>query len=114
MLSFYMDHNVHSAIIQGLRLRQINCLTTFEDGLARSKDPAILHRANQHGRVLFTQDRDFLEIANEWIDAGRQFNGIVYASQLRVTIGRAISDLQLIAEMMTPVEMLNRVIHLPI
>jgi hypothetical protein len=73
-----------------------------------------LQRAGEHRRVVFTQDRDFLEIAREWIAAGRQFNGIVYARQLRVTIGRAISDLQLISEAIEPSEMLNRVIHLPI
>jgi predicted nuclease of predicted toxin-antitoxin system len=114
MLSFYMDHNVHSAITDGLRLREINCLTTFQDGLARSDDQSVLSRATELGRVLFTQDRDFLEIAIEWIEAGRPFSGIIYAKQLRVTVGRAIMDLHLIAEVMTPIEMQGKVIHLPI
>src|SRR4051794_9718613 len=107
MLPFYMDHNVHSAIVEGLRQRNVDCLTAFEDGLARSRDTVVLNRATELGRILFTQDQDFLEIAIEWVGAGRSYSGIVYARQLHVTIGRVISDLLLVAEAMTADEMIN-------
>jgi uncharacterized protein DUF5615 len=57
---FYMDHHVPRAIILGLRLRKVDVLTAFEDGTSELEDPALLDRAGQLGRVLFTRDDDLL------------------------------------------------------
>ena len=53
------------------------------------------------GRVVFTQDDDFLVLADQWNSKGRHFAGIVYAHQLRVTVGQIIAELQLIVEAVT-------------
>jgi hypothetical protein len=63
---------------------------------------------------VFTQDDDFLAIGRAWQLSGREFAGIVYAHQLRVTIGQAIRDLELIARIMSPDEMRNRIEFMPL
>lgn len=113
-LLLYLDHHVHSAIRDGLRTRGIDVLTTVEDGSELWDDERILQRASELGRVVFTQDADFLRIAHEWSDSSRNFGGVVYGHQLHVTIGQAIADLELIAVIMTAHEMRNRVEYLPL
>ena len=64
--------------------------------------------------MLFSQDRDLLRIANEQLDAGRDFNGLVYAHQLSITIGQAIHDLELLAQVLDPQDIRNRIEFLPL
>jgi predicted nuclease of predicted toxin-antitoxin system len=59
-LALYMDEHIHSAITVGLRLRDVDVLTVQEDGLAGTPDPILLDRAMELGRVMFSQDQDFL------------------------------------------------------
>jgi hypothetical protein len=55
-----------------------------------------------------------LALAAAWQQTRREFTGMVYAHQLRITIGGAIHDLALIALLMNPDEMRNRVEFLPV
>ena len=55
MLALYMDHNVPRAITEGLRLRGIDVITAYEDSADDMNDPALLDRATELGRALFTQ-----------------------------------------------------------
>lgn len=64
-LTLYMDHHVPRAITVGLRLRQVDVLTAYEDGMSEAEDPALLDRAGELGRVLFTHDDDLLVEALE-------------------------------------------------
>jgi len=108
-----MDHNVRLAIAKGLRRRGIDVLTAFEDGQAEASDDALLGRAAELGRVVFTQDDDFLALADRWRSAGRRFAGVVYAHQLGATVGQIVADLQLVCESSTVDEMDNSVLFLP-
>ena len=74
----------------------------------------MLERATELGRVLFSQDRDFLILAHRWLQAGRIFSGLVYAHQLNVTIGQAVEDLEVIAQLLLPKEAENQVYFLPL
>ena len=65
MVSLYMDHHVPSAITAGLRKRGVDVLTAEEDGSARLDDDPLLDRATSLGRVLFSQDQDLSEVADE-------------------------------------------------
>ena len=112
--SFYLDHHVPVAIAVGLRQRQIDVLTAQEDGRADWEDDRLLERAFDLGRVVFTQDRDFLVSAADWQRQHRDFAGMVYGHQLRVTIGGAVHDLALIASLISPDDMRNRVEFLPL
>lgn len=109
----YMDQHVPAAITHGLRLRGLDVLTAFEDGSDTLDDEPLLERTTQLGRVLFSQDRDFLVISRQWLQNGREFAGLVYAHQLNISIGQAVQDLELIAQVMEPSEMRNQVVFIP-
>jgi predicted nuclease of predicted toxin-antitoxin system len=54
-LMLYMDEHVPRAVTVALRLRQIDVITVQEDGLTGSRDPQVLDRATELGRILFTR-----------------------------------------------------------
>jgi hypothetical protein len=112
-LRLYMDHHVPSAITLGLRKRGIDVLTAEMDGAADLDDDLLLDRARALGRVLFTQDMDFLILAQQRTQTGRDFAGIAYAHQLGISIGQAIRDLELLAKVLDPEDMKNCVEYLP-
>jgi uncharacterized protein with PIN domain len=113
-VAFYMDHHVPHAITLGLRLRGLDVLTAYEDGRSEQHDVALLDRAAELGRVLFTRDDDLLAEATKRQRTGIPFSGIVYAHQLRVAIGRCVQDLTIIAEAGAPEDLKNGVVFLPL
>ena len=113
-VALFLDHHVHAGITRGLRRRGIDVVTADEDGRATAPDEELLVRATELGRPIFTQDDDFLELADQWLHAGRPFTGVIYAHQLRATIGQVVSDLQLICEVALPTDLCNTVLFLPL
>lgn len=113
-LKLYMDQHVPRAITVGLRLRQVDVLTAFEDQAHIFADPALLDRATSLNRVLFTQDDDLLAEATRRQRDERSFGGVIYAHQMVVSIGQCVQDLALIAELGTETDILNQVIYLPL
>lgn len=114
MLSFYMDHHVPRAITIGLRLRGIDVITAFEDDTGEMIDSELLDRADEMRRVLFTQDDDLLSEAARRHKEGILFHGVIYAHQLRISIGACVNDLELIAKVADPDDLINSVIFLPL
>ena len=47
------------------------------------------------------------------LQTGPAFSGVVYAHQLGISIGQAVRDLELIAKILDPDDMQNRVEYLP-
>ena len=113
-IRYFMDHHVRRAVSGGLRLRDVDVLTAFEDGSHRLSDTELLDRATELGRVLFTQDDDLLAEARKRQEKGTPFPGVVYAHQLKVAIGICIDDLELISKVCEPDEMANLVEYLPL
>jgi hypothetical protein len=113
-LALYMDYHVNAAITAGLRRRGVDVLTCAEDGTDRSDDAHILARATELERIIFTQDDDFLKIADSWLEIGREMAGVVYAHRLGITIGQAVRDLELVAKIADFAEMRNRIVFLPL
>lgn len=113
-VALYMDHNVRRAITDGLRARRVDVLTAYEDGAHELEDPELLDRSTELGRVLFTQDDDLLAEARTRQHSARSFAGVVYAHQLRVSIGRCIGDLELIAQASDPEDLADKVEYLPL
>jgi predicted nuclease of predicted toxin-antitoxin system len=113
-LAFYMDHHVPRAITLGLRLRGVDVLTAYEDGASELEDVTLLDRASERGRVLFTRDDDLLAEAAKRQREEIPFLGVIYAHQLRVSIGRCVQDLEILAKAGEPADLLNGVIFLPL
>ena len=113
-IALYMDVHVHRAITAGLRMRGVDVITAQEDGYRRALDTELLDRATVLGRVLFSQDEDLLVEGQFRLTQGIPFAGVIYAHQLRITIGQCVRDLELIAQVYDPADMANRIEFLPL
>ena len=109
-----MDQHVPRAITVGLRQREVEVLSAFEDGASEMADSDLLDRATALGRVLFTQDDDLLVEAARRQAEANAFAGVIYAHQQRVTVGMCVAQLELIAKTLGAAELENRVIYLPL
>jgi predicted nuclease of predicted toxin-antitoxin system len=113
-VKFYVDVHVPMAVSRGLRRRGVDLLRSQEDGTTTMDDPDFLDRATALGRVVVTQDQDFLAEAARRQQMGLGFIGVIYAAQGNVSIGRFVTDLELIAKACEPVDLADRVFYLPI
>ncbi|HEV3164235.1 MAG TPA: DUF5615 family PIN-like protein [Isosphaeraceae bacterium] len=82
--------------------------TTPEAGLAGSSDEEQMAYALEQGRVIFTQDDDFLRLHA----AGVLHAGIVYCHQQSRSLGEMITGLTLLHESYDADEMKGRVEYL--
>ena len=103
-VNFYMDEHEHPAITRGLRLRGIDVLTAQDAHMLGVSDEKHLKLATSLGRVVFTNDDDFLKLHS----VGFEHAGIAFAHQ-RASIGRVVRALTLIHEILSDEEMANRV-----
>ncbi len=109
-----MDHHIPKAITLGLRVRGVDVLTAAEDHAATLPDPELLDRATALARVLFTHDDDLLAEAKRRQQEGIPFGGVIFARQLRVSIGVCINDLEIVAKAGEPEDLANRVEYIPL
>ena len=91
VIRFHLDQHVPNAVALGLRLRGIDVSTTHEAGLQDAEDLAHIAYALAEGRVIFTQDDDFLRYHH----AGVTHAGIVYSKQGSRSIGEIVRYLKL-------------------
>ena len=113
-MKLYMDHHVPEAVTQALRRRGIDVITALEDMRERTDDEELLNRSSQLARILYTQDQDYLTIADHRRKENREFAGIVYAHQQSISLGKAIADLELIVQALEAADMQNQVQFLPL
>ena len=103
-----------AAITSGLRLRNIDVLTSQEDGTDRLPDDRLLDRSTELGRILFSQDDDLLALAAERQQESIPFNGVIYAHQLSAGIGTLVNDINLVLSCCSATELANCVTYLPL
>ncbi|MBI5410544.1 MAG: DUF5615 family PIN-like protein [Nitrospirae bacterium] len=103
-IRFYMDEHVPKAVTEGLRRRGVEVVTVQELGLQAADDKQHLERAAEEGRVVFTQDADFLRLHA----AGVSHRGIVYTPQ-QTPVPYLLSSLMLIYDLLTPEDMVRHV-----
>lgn len=106
-IKFYTDEHVAKTVVRGLRQRGADVLTVSEAGLLGASDEAHLARAQGEGRVLFTQDDDFLRLHV----AGVEHAGIAYAPQ-GTAIGDIIRSLMLLYQVLEAEDMQGHVEYL--
>ncbi len=106
-IRFYADEHVAKAVVRGLRQRGVDVLTVSEAGTLSVSDEEHVQRARAEGRVIFTQDDDFLRLHA----AGADHAGIVYAPQ-QTSIGDIIRGLMLVYQVLDMEEMLGHVEYL--
>ena len=109
-----MDVHVPAPITRALIRRGVDVKTSQEDGTAELQDAKLLDRATELSRALFSRDEDLLAEATARQRTGKFFAGVIYAHQLRVTIGQCINDLEIIAKAGNLEDLHNLVEHLPL
>jgi len=103
-IKYHMDEHVPTAVTRGLRARGVDVVTAQESRLLAASDEEHLDQAAAEGRVIFTQDADFLRLHAK----GLSHAGIVYAHQ-QTPIGDVIRGLMLIYQVLEPRDMHNHV-----
>jgi predicted nuclease of predicted toxin-antitoxin system len=88
-------------------------LTVQEDGRSGIADFDVLERACELGRILFTQDDDFLSEVVRRQQAWLPFTGVLYAHP-RTSIAECVEDLELIAKAMETEELASEILYLPL
>lgn len=111
-IKLYMDHNVHKAITDGLKLRDIDVITCYQDGTTDWDDYKLLNRAFDLGRVLFTYDDDHLVEAAKRQRENTPFFGVIYIHQDDVVIRKCMDDLEIILKSGEPKDFMNQIIFL--
>jgi hypothetical protein len=104
-LSFYLDENLPVAIASQLVSRGIDVVTVRDLNLLGASDESHLQRATEMGRILCTNDSDYVQLATEGIEHA----GIVFGQQDVHYIGEWVKYLELMHAIYTPDEMKNRV-----
>jgi len=105
---FHLNEHGSNAVARGLRRMGIDVTTTWEAGLEGSSDIQQLRHATLQGRIIFTQDDDYLTLHA----GGMPHAGIAYCHQGHRSVGETIRGLKLIWEIFEPDEMRNRVEYL--
>jgi predicted nuclease of predicted toxin-antitoxin system len=100
-----LDEHVSPAVAAGLRRRGIDVTTPGDAGLLGADDTAQMAFALAQGRVIFTNDDDYLVLASRGMD----HPGIAYCHQRARSIGEIIRALELLWEVYEPEEMRNRI-----
>lgn len=103
-IRFYTDEHIQKAVIRGLHQRGVDVLTTVEASMLGADDEEHLERALSEGRVIFTQDEDFLTLHA----ANQPHAGIVYTPQ-QTSIGDSIRGLMLIYQVLDAEDMQGHV-----
>ncbi len=110
----YLDHNMPRAVAQGLVAREVDLLTAIADGADRTEDEQLLVRAMAMGRMLVSQDKDFIAITTRWLRSGRAFGGVARVPQEGMSIGAIIEQLEMLAKASDPQHVENQVFYLPL
>jgi predicted nuclease of predicted toxin-antitoxin system len=105
VLAFHLDEHIDPAIAFGLRRRGIDCTTTADAALLGADDTAHVEFALREGRVVVTNDADFLALATE----GLSHAGIAYFQNSSRTIGHVIRHLCLMSDCLEPEEITGKV-----
>lgn len=104
-IRFHLDEHIDPDIARALRRHGIDVTTTVEAGLYSRSDRLQIEYAKTSGRVLVTQDTDFLRMASRDSD----HPGIVYCHRKAFSLGELIRRLILVYEVLGPQEIRGRV-----
>ncbi len=104
-LALLCDEHIPFPVIDGLNRRGIDVTTVQQSGMRSALDRFILEAARQQGRVVYTNDADFLRHHA----LGIIHSGIIYHHILDYSVGEAIRRVSLVCELLSPQEMIGRV-----
>ena len=104
-LRFHFDEHIPTALADALRHRGIDVTTTSDAGLLGAKDRDHLAFVTNEGRVLVTQDADFLRLHA----SGEGHAGIAFCQPQLRGIGEMLRRLILMHAALSAEDMKNKV-----
>ena len=108
-LRFYLDEQLDVEIARQLMRRGIDVLTVRDLQSFGESDTQQLNRAIRMGRVMWSNDRHFIQLAS----AGIEHCGIVFGQQDKHYIGTWVRHLERMHDEYGPDDLLNHVEFLP-
>ncbi len=116
MLKLLMDEDFRGPVLAGLRLHhpELDLVRAVEVGLGGLDDEVVLTWAAANDRITVSHDMNtMIDAANRRVRAGEPMSGLIVLRQT-LEIGRAITELRLVAELATDLEMHGATIWLPV
>ena len=107
-LALLCDEHIPYPVIEGLRRRGIDVTTVQQLDMRGALDQVILQTALEQGRVVYTNDVDFLR--HHAMGIGH--SGIIYHHALDYSLGEAIRRVSIACEILSTEEMMDRVVFL--
>ncbi len=108
-MKIYCDENIESAIVEGLRRRDIEVISVQDTKDLGKSDEYHLERAFKLGAVILTYDADLLKIAHQWNQKGKRHRGILYAHPQDLSFGERIRLVELVTQVLSEKEMENHI-----
>jgi predicted nuclease of predicted toxin-antitoxin system len=99
---FYTDKHIPKPVTTQLRKRGVDIVRCEEVGLDEATDITHLEYATREGRVVITNDADFVQLHHQWQREGKQHAGIMYCLpniQGTAGIGRVVNEVMLYHEL---------------
>ena len=113
-MRLYVDEDAsETAVVDGLRARGLDVVSTVEANRFTSSDPDQLAYAMQEERVLYTFNvSDYARLHKEYMTVGHEHCGIVAIPDQRISIGEKIRRIMDFASFTSAEEMRNRMEYL--
>ncbi len=110
----YVDEDAgENAVVEGLRARGVDLLTTIEAGQCGATDPEQLAFAVKQGRTIYTFNvGDFARLHQQYLSEGTDHFGIIVVPDQRCSIGAKVRRLAGFIRQVTAQEMINHMEYL--
>ena|SRR5919201_4842856 len=110
-IALYLDEDSQdSDLVQALRLREVDVLTSAEAGMNGRKDQEQLEFAAAQGRALYSfNSRDFFRLHGLFLSQGKPHAGLILAPQQQFSVGEQARRLLKLVGMKSAEEMRDQV-----
>ena len=108
-LRIYTNESVPLAVVAGLQQRGVEAWSARDAGNLGLTDEQQLQYACREKAAIFTHDDDFLRLAHQWIQQGKEHWGIIFVHERKLTMGECIRRLALYPQVAQAEDMKNRV-----
>lgn len=110
-IQLYTDEDSnHRAVVQALRERDVNVITSLEANRLRYPDNEQLIWATEQGRVFYSGNvRDFYRLHTEFLTNRQPHAGILLMQQQRFSVGEQVRGILKLLQIKSAEEMQNQV-----
>ena len=98
--------------VAGIYRRNIDLVTTANEGFLGASDERQLAHAITLGRVVVTSDQDFLRLAQAHVETASFFPGVIFILPA-TPVGEAVRAIVLVALILDAADMVNRIEWVP-